>query len=560
MTQVISMDMGNLKQASISGLPFRDIRDRDKFYVDKSMLISDILETDDSAVYLYTRPRRFGKSTNMSMLDAFFNLRYRDNHWFDDLEISEHHEYDVYRNSFPVVLIDLKDTVPVGANGDYNMFVQCFLESIRETMIGFKYLMDSDLVDEDSKKDMADLINRNVNEARLSKSIRTLCSMLEAHHDRRVVVLIDEYDRAITDTFGSDLQEQIIGFMSQFMSSTLKGNPSLQFAYVTGVMQVAKAGMFSGVNNLVADNLFSKRSDERFGVTENEVRSILEYYEHPEKMDEVKEWYDGYRFGDTEVYNPFSLMSYVSLGFEPLGYWANSGNDKPIRWMMERTDRRSVDIVADIISGIPAASRIRMDLTYSDMRRSKGTDLYSLMVMTGYLKAVPRDDGLYDISVPNKEVRMMVDHVLDDVVPVDDSLFRDFAVAVQDGDGGTMETLLAGLLDGSSYFDLRDESDYKLALFLCLHGIVWRYDAECERKGGNGRLDIIMRPRDDTVRPVIIEVKVSRDESSLTSDAEDGIRQIHRMRYYNGMSGEVLLYGISFWGVVPKVIAERIIL
>ena len=440
------------------------------------------------------------------------------------------------------------------------MFIQLFLESIREAMIGFKYLMDSDLVDEDSKKDMADLINRNVNEARLSKSIRTLCSMLEAHHGRRVVVLIDEYDRAITDTFGSDLQEQIIGFMSQFMSSTLKGNPSLQFAYVTGVMQVAKAGMFSGVNNLVADNLFSKRSDERFGFTENEVRSILEYYEHPEKMDEVKEWYDGYRFGDTEVYNPFSLMSYVSLGFEPLGYWANSGNDKPIRWMMERTDRRSVDIVADIISGIPTASRIRMDLTYSDMRRSKGTDLYSLMVMTGYLKAVPRDDGLYDISVPNKEVRMMVDHVLDDVVPVDDSLFRDFAVAVQDGDGGTMETLLAGLLDGSSYFDLRDESDYKLALFLCLHGIVWRYDAECERKGGNGRLDIIMRPRDDTARPVIIEVKVSRDESSLTSDAEDGIRQIHRMRYYNGMSGEVLLYGISFWGVVPKVIAERIVI
>ena len=116
MTQVISMDMGNLKQASISGLPFRDIRDRDKFYVDKSMLISDILETDDSAVYLYTRPRRFGKSTNMSMLDAFFNLRYRGNHWFDDLEISEHHEYDVYRNSFPAVHIDLKDTAPVGAN------------------------------------------------------------------------------------------------------------------------------------------------------------------------------------------------------------------------------------------------------------------------------------------------------------------------------------------------------------------------------------------------------------------------------------------------------------
>ena len=374
------------------------------------------------------------------------------------------------------------------------------------------------------------------------------------------LINIDEYDRAITDTFGTESQGKILKFLADFMSATLKDNECLQMAYITGVMQVAKAGMFSGMNNLIVDDLFSKRSDERFGFTEKEVESILEYYEHPEKIDEVREWYDGYRFGDAEVYNPFSLMSYVSSGFEPLGYWSSSGNDMPIRWMMDRTDKRSVDTVADIISGIPTVSDMHVDLTYADMRRSRGTDLYSLMVMTGYLKAVPREDGRFDISIPNKEVRRMVDRVLKDVVPVDDSLFRDFAVAAMDGDAASMEELLGRLLEGSSYFDLKDESDYKLALFLCLHGIIWHYDVGCEMDRGNGRLDIIMRPRDGSVRPTIMELKISDRESSLEADAEGGIRQIHERKYYNRMRGEVLLYGISFWGVIPKVVVERIVL
>ena len=551
--------MGKLKQASTGGLSFKDLRAGNKFYVDKSMLIADILETDDRGVCLYTRPRRFGKSTNISMLDAFFNLEYRGNNWFDGLEISDHHEYDAYRNSFPVVRLDLKDVVPTGANKGYDLFMDYFVETIRETLVGFDYLLESDDVYDDEKDDIRSVLDRTISEDDLCFFIKRLCSMLERHHGKKVIVLIDEYDRIITDIPDSNLRESITRFMSSFMSTTLKGNQCLQMAYVTGIMQV-RAGIFAETNNLMVNNLFSKRSDERFGFTEEEVESILEYYGHPEKMDEVREWYDGYRFGDAEFYNPFSLMSYVSSGFEPLGYWSSSGNDMPIRWMMDRTDKRSVDTVADIISGIPTASDIHMDLTYADMRRSRGTDLYSLMVMTGYLKAVPREDGRFDISVPNKEVRRMADRVLKDVMPVDDSLFRDFAIAAMEGNAASMEELIGRLLEGSSYFDLKDESDYKLALFLCLHGIIWHYDVGCEMDRGNGRLDIIMRPRDGSVRPTIMELKVSDRESSLEADAEGGIRQIHDRRYYNMMKGEVLLYGISFWGVIPKVVVERIVL
>lgn len=556
-SNIISEDM---RQASTGGLTFQRIRTHDKLYVDKTLLIKDILDQDDSGVFLYTRPRRFGKSTNLSMLDAFFNLRYKGNTWFDGLAISDHMEYDGYRNRFPVIKINLKDTVPFGPNKSYRFFLEGFLETIRETLIGFEYLLESSSVAESDKTDMRAVIQRTAGEHQLSRIVKTLCRMLQNHHGTNVIVLVDEYDRAVTDTFGMEFQGQILEFLADFMSATLKDNDCLQMAYITGIMQVARSGMFSGVNNLYVNNILSTKSDERFGFTETEVMSVLEECERPDKMDEVRKWYDGYHFGNADVYNPFSLMTYVQSDFIPEGYWSRSGNDKPIRWMLERSDQESVDAVADIISGNPTVSDIHMDMTYDDMRGARLQDLFSLMVMTGYLRIAPRGDGLYDISVPNKEVMRMVDRVLKDVFPVSDRLFREFAIATGDGDCETMEELLTTLLDGSSYFDLKDESDYKLAVFLALRGIIWRYEVECERQKGNGRLDMILTPKDDGVKPIIMELKVTGTEGSLDDEAREGIRQIHEKRYHHGMHGEVVLYGIAFWGVVPRVVSERIVL
>lgn len=546
--------MGPLKQIDTGGLSFQDIRRRDKFYVDKSMLIADILGGNDSGVYLFTRPRRFGKSTNISMLDAFLNMEYRGNDWFDGLEISTHHEYAAYRNAFPVVYMDLKDIVA----DDFDGFVSGFRNALRKTFGRFDYLLESEALRPDEREEIESVLNRTIPKDDMGFCVEDLCTMLEKHHGRRAVVLIDEYDRAVTDTFGTDLQRTVIGFLSRFMSSTLKSNRCLQMAYITGVMQVAKSGMFSGVNNIVVNNVLSRRSDERFGFTEGEVRDILDYYGHPEKMDEVREWYDGYRFGDAEVYNPFSVMSYVSNDFEADRYWARSGNENPMRWMLDRTGSRNIDTVADIVSGVPTKVAIHQDMTYEDMRMARDSDLYSLMVMTGYLKALPRGDEAYDVSVPNKEVLGMIDAVLNDVIPLDDSLFRDFATAMVEGNARNVEHILSRLLEGTSYFDLRDESDYKLAVLLCLHGIVWRYDVECERQRGNGRVDIVMIPRDSDLVPIVIELKVCRSGDDLEDKAAEAIRQIHGRRYYNGMTGDVMLYGIAFHGVIPKVDVERL--
>ena len=254
-----------MKQVNISGIPFRDIRDRDKYYVDKSLLIKDILDTNPGSVLVYTRPRRFGKTTNITMLDAFFNMQYKGNTRFDGLAISEFPEYDRYRNAFPVVYIDLKDADP----RDYNLFIESLNSIIIRTFKRFDTELSSDVVMRSESLLLDRIYSKKASEDDLRDSVLTLCEILQRYHGRRSIVLIDEYDRALTDSFGTETQKRVIDFLSGFFSTTLKSNRNLQMAYVTGVMQVAKAGMFSGLNNISINNIASTTSDERFGFTES---------------------------------------------------------------------------------------------------------------------------------------------------------------------------------------------------------------------------------------------------------------------------------------------------
>ena len=399
-----------MKQVDTSGLSFQDIREDGKYYVDKTLLIKDMLDTNDRGVYLYTRPRRFGKTTNITMLDAFFNLQYKGNTWFDGLAISEFPEYERYRNAFPVVYIDLE---AMGA-------------TISMTLARFINVLRSDVVLEHESDRFSRIFRNEASEIDLRMSIRTLSDLLERYYSRKVIVLIDEYDRAVTDSFGSEIQERIMKFLGEFFSATFKSNGSLQMAYVTGVMQVARAGMFSGLNNITINNVASTTSDERFGFTESEVRGILDYFGHPEKFEEVREWYDGYRFGDAEVYNPFSVMLYVQNGFVAKGYWAGTSRNLPLNWMVGRADGRSIDTVSRLIAGESAETDLHFEITYEDLIHLRERDLYSLMVMTGYLKSVSVEGG-YLVSIPNKEVMEDLDTIMSNNSPqVNDRLFPEF--------------------------------------------------------------------------------------------------------------------------------------
>lgn len=542
------------KQIDTRGLPFKELRGDGKFYVDKSMLIADLLRHNDRGVYLYTRPRRFGKSTNISMLDAFFNIKYNGNDWFDGLEISEHREFDAYRNAYPVVYLDFK--------GVESSSFEDFLDSMATVAIKafdsfYDTIRDMDL--RPSESAMVDRIwSKTASKDDIRESVGILCGIVERAYGRKVVVLIDEYDRPVTESFRKDHLESVIRFLGLFLTNILKGNESVQMAYVTGVMQVAKSGIFSGLNNLSVNNVCSRDSDERFGFTEDEIKKILSYYGHPEKLEEARGWYDGYRFGDAEVYNPFSIMSYVSNRFTPANYWTNTGNDKPMSWLISRTDPGSVEVLADLVSGSTATSELHLDVTYEEMSLSRGIDLYSLMVMTGYLKAVPRADGLFDLSIPNREVMEHVDRVLKRNLPVEDRPMIDFCRSVRESDGEGMESSLAAILAGTSYFDMRTEAAYEILVLTVLRGIPDGYEVMAQREHGNGRTDIMLTPRREGLDTVIIELKTADTDSALQSRAEEALRQIHDRRYYNGLSGDVILVGIAFHGVVPKVAVERL--
>lgn len=550
----VTLIMGPRKQVDTGGLPFREIRSGGKYYVDKSMLIADILGTNDRGVYLFTRPRRFGKTTNITMLDAFFNMRYEGNTWFDGLAISEHHEYDRYRNSFPVIRLDLKDTES-STERDY---LDAVNTAVINAMDPFTDLLEGGRLNRAEVLAYERIASRSASREELKSSVQMLCRILERRTGRKVIVLIDEYDRAVTNAFGTELQAFIVDFLGGFLSSTLKSNDSLQMAYITGVMQVAKAGMSSGPNNLSVDTVFSTRSDERFGFTESETRTILKYYGHPEKFDEVREWYDGYRFGDAEVYNPFSVMSYVSHSFEPKGFWINSGKDVAIRWMLERVSVDNIGTVANIVNGDSSEVELHDSMTFDDLRLVRLGDLYSLMVMTGYLKAEPSANGLHRISLPNAEVGQIVDRLLNENIRLDNELFDRFNTAVLNADAEGMADSLQRILVDASYYILRDEISYETILLTIMHGLLGNYRVRAEHESGNGRADLILTPRREGMVPMIFELKVASSEDVLEKEAYEGLRQIHDRKYYLGMNGDVVLVGVAFWGKVPRAVTETV--
>lgn len=542
-----------MKQMDTRGLSFADMRKGDKYYVDKTMLIADILGTDDSGVYLFTRPRRFGKTTNLSMLDSFFNIKYKGNDWFDGLEISEHHEFDVYRNRFPVIHLDLKDLEASDRESFMNRMRAVIAGAYRDHI----YLLDSGQLRDYECDDFRRILSRDVHDDYVRDCLPNLCRMLEEYHGQKVIVLIDECDRAVSDIFGTESFRPIIGALGPILSSLLKSNSSLQMAYVTGIMHIAKESIFSGLNNLWVDNVFSTMSDERFGFTESEVMDILSYYDRSDEFGIVKDWYDGYRFGDAEVYNPFSITYYIKKDEGPNVYWSNTAKDVVIDWLLDRIGMDTFSQILSLINGDSIDVKLNKTMTYDDLGH-RIDSLYSMMVMSGYLKAVPKGDGVFEVSIPNKEVMSIVNGKVGGLSIIDNGIFQRFNTAVLDGDSDAIASILQSILKDASYLILKDEHDYQLVLMTIMHTLAQVYSVRTEYEAGNGRLDMILTPRREGMTPLIFELKRVRSEDELDGAVEGAVAQIHRQRYYMDMSGDVMLFGMAFWGKVPRVLVERI--
>lgn len=544
-----------MKQIDLGDMSFAELRENNMYYVDKTGLIKDILDSNRFGIYLFTRPRRFGKTVNLSMLDAFFNISYEGNNWFDDLEISKYPEYYAYKNAFPVIHIDLGIV-----NADrYEEFLAGMRKSVRDAFEPHRYLLGwSEL--SDTMKSLFDIFGSEttpLSPDMLKFSVNNLSEALTKYHGKQPVILIDEYDRAVSNAFGEESHKEIMSFLEKFMYASIKGNPNKQMVYITGVMQIAKQSIFSGLNNVVVNNIFSKKSDERFGFTEDEVKSILTDFGFSNRFEITKKWYDGYRFGDVEVYNPYSIMNFVSHNCLEKPYWVDSGRDVLIKDLLNSITVEKYTDIMKLVTGGSIESNLMDSFPYEVIKKS-GEPLYSLMVMAGYLNAVPIEktdiygNELFALSIPNEEVRRLVGRLMKNVYPIDTDDFTLFNKAILDENAPVMEKTLTRITAGASYLNLK-ENTYQAVIMTLIHTLSNRYRVKVEVPEGQGRVDVLLDPLVHGEPHIIFELKVAKKKSDLNSRVDEAIEQIHNREYYNGMAGRVILIGIAFWNKIPKV-------
>lgn len=530
-----------MKDVPIGIDDFKKVRELDAYYVDKTGLIIDIVSRPAKEVFLFTRPRRFGKSMNLSMLDAFFAIDYDGTEWFDGLKVMFDARCRERMNSYPVISISLGKL----RFRDYDTFIQSFKQRIRMLCNRYRYLLDWD-VESNSKSMFAEMYHGRFGDMDLTTTVEILTSALNEYHKRKVIVLIDEYDRPINSTYGMDVHDDILKFVRDFLSNTMKGNDNLEFGVMTGVTQVAKESIFSGLNNLYANNIFSKDFDEEFGFTEEEVGKMLDYYGHTEKIGELKDWYDGYRFGDADIYNPWSILNYIQNGFTTDSYWLNEGNPALILESMSLNGPNAMGVVTELYNDGTVISILGKNMVFAELDSMEG--LLSLMTCSGYLKAVPTEDGLYALSLVNKEVRNGF------LGQLNRGLWKTgrmnvISEAILNGSPDTVRTELERALGSQMDAKLtKDERYYQAFMLGLLNCLTSDYYIRSEYRGGNGYADIAVIPRNGRSPFAIIELK---DELPKTKDstmhkvANGALEQIKNLRYYSDLHGFVRMYGIA---------------
>ncbi|MFT0899757.1 AAA family ATPase [Candidatus Methanoprimaticola sp. MG2] len=535
---------------------FKKLRDEDYYYMDKSDLIAQILD-GGAEVYLFTRPRRFGKSLNLSMMDAFLNVEHKGNTWFDGLRISERDDLEPRKNASPVLYFDFKGL----STGSYEDFIKDVGLVVSDLFIKYTYVLEQDL-HPTKIESYRKLESISHDDSLLKRSFSLLMDLMESYHGSKVVVLIDEYDNPIQNAYGTEDFQRILDFMKLTLESILKGNKSLDFAVVTGVMQISKESIFSGLNNSYIDNILSTESDEMFGFTQVEVKRLCDDYGHPERYEEAKDWYDGYVFGDAEIYNPWSVLNYVSRKFKPFPYWAGTSGNSIIEDLMSRTGYSTAVKLRILASGGSIREAIDPTIAYSDLR-SNQTAIYSMMAMAGYLKVIPNGE-LYDLSIPNREMfGVFANMLVRGLINGSSSLYK-FTDSIVSCDTDLMSLSLYELMSDTVGFRVLDnEHSYQAFITGVLMYLSGRYRVTADMEAGNGYYDIRLERIVGDGPNILIEIKRRRDSdgSKRTEElAEEALAQIKKKDYIHGLKGDTILYGVAFDGKLPSVIAERTVL
>ena len=549
---------------------FEDMMKEDFYYVDKTGLIADLLH-NWGAVNLFTRPRRFGKSLNMSMLEHFFSLN-GDKSIFDGLEISKEASLcEEYMGKYPVLSISLK-----GIDAwNYEMAFEMAVQIMKRVPAKVQYLLESDALSEQDKAEYCKLLDDNMSEAVFCNSLRVLSELLEKHHGAKVILLIDEYDVPLAKAHANGYYDQMISLIRNLLGEALKTNNSLKLAVLTGCLRISKESIFTGLNNLKVLTIADERFDEYFGFTDKEVRGLLEYYDVADHYDEVKRWYDGYQFGNVEVYCPWDVLNHCDRircesNVQPENYWINtSSNDAVKRFIQESANATTKREIERLVAGEIIIKEIHQELTYPEIYQTID-NIWSLLFTTGYLTQRGKAEGRQmKLAIPNLEIRdiyvtQIMEFFKENVRKDGDTLNR-FCNALQKGDAEVVEKVFTEYLRRS--ISIRDtfikkdmKENFYHGVLVGILGVKDRWGISSNQEMGEGYADILAEP-DTGDMGIIIEVKYAHD-GDLDAACKEALKQIAYTRYEDDLEDDgvehILKYGIACYKKRCKVmLAER---
>ena len=538
------------------------------YYVDKTLLIKEFLNRK-TFVSLFTRPRRFGKTLNMDMLRVFFEISDEDtSRYFVDKAIWKcGAEYRKHQGKYPVIFLTFKDV-------KYDSWEATFAKIaglLQEEFGRHSELKNSDKLEKYEKDYYEKVLDGQANEVELSASLQKLSKMLAAHYGKAPIIIIDEYDTPIQEGYSKEFYDEIIGFMRNFFSGAFKDNGNLSYGFLTGILRIAQESIFSGLNNLTVNSVMDEEYDGFFGFTESEVKEMLRFYGAEDKEEELRNWYDGYFFGNKEIYNPWSVINYLSRGCLPQAYWVNTGKNEILEDVLKSTTDDITEKLYSLLQGERVIAKIDQNVVYRSLTEDPA-NIYSLLLVAGYLKAPKKElqgDGawLCEVSIPNREIAAVYkSEILSHLMQIGamgratankiaESLYAHDSRKLQDGIGEYMKKSI-------SFYDAGAEGFY--------HGLVLglvalmdnQYKIRSNRESGDGRYDISMFPRDSKFPGIIMELKWDKDlnENELDSLSADALHQINEKGYDTEMRdvgiADIIKCGIAFSGKRVKIRTE----
>lgn len=522
---------------------FKRLVDNGYYFIDKTLMIKELLENKET-VNLFTRPRRFGKTLNMSMLQRFFEATEKSNAYlFDGLKIVAYPEYMAYQGQYPVISVSLKSMKQASYTNAFYMYKNLIAKEYEK----HKIILESNQILESEKEIFQNIMEQRADQNVYLNSIRTLSDILAKYYEKNVIILIDEYDVPLENAYHEGFYDDMTNLIRSCFESALKTNPSLEFAVLTGCLRVSRESIFTGLNNLKTYSITKNKFSQYFGFTQEEMKEILQTFSLEQYAGTIAKWYDGYRFGLTEIYNPWSVLNCIDsylqndmVACEP--YWSNTSSNRIVKRLIEESNERTKSMVEELINGTPIHTQIFEDVTYGTIDVNQDY-IWSFLLFTGYLKIIScetiGDETYYDMVIPNVEIKSIYKNTIRSwfIDHINRDSRTDILESVIHADAEKLEDLLCTWLTNTiSCFD--EQENYYHGFVTGLVSGFSGYMVVSNRESGNGRFDLVVKQRSRWHHAAILEFKVVEKYNQMTKACEDALRQIEEKDYEASLRDE----------------------